>query len=177
MKILLSNDDGIKAEGINSLYDKLKEKLVKTRVDYFADLVIEAVKRKIILKKDIKNFDTLKSSNNIHAQCHASWTNWKNIFSYEIFGKKGYISINGIGGSYGLESLEVGIRQPKGGIPKIEKYEFPEDDQSWILEWIDFIAAIKKGVSPSGSGIDGYIANQIVGAIYESSERNKPVSL
>jgi len=26
MKILLSNDDGIKAEGINSLYDKLKEK-------------------------------------------------------------------------------------------------------------------------------------------------------
>ena len=44
-------------------YDNLKEKLVKTRVDYFADLVIEAVKRKIILKKDIKNFDTLKRSN------------------------------------------------------------------------------------------------------------------
>ena len=44
-------------------YSKLKEKLIKTRVDYFADLVIEAVGKKIILKKDIKNFDTLKRSN------------------------------------------------------------------------------------------------------------------
>jgi len=122
-------------------------------------------------------FFTLKSDNNIYVQCHASWTNWKNIFSYEIFGKIGYISINGLGGSYGLESLEVGIHQPKGGIPKIEKYEFPENDQSWILEWIDFTTAIEKGMPPNGSGIDGYIANKIVGAIYKSSEKNKPVSL
>ena len=71
----------------------------------------------------------------------------------------------------------MGIRQPKGGIPKIENYEFLEDDQSWILEWIDFKATIEEGVSPSDSGIDGYIANQIVNAIYKSSEINKPVSL
>ena len=44
-------------------YSKLKEKLIQTRIDYFADLVIEAVGKKIILKKDIKNFDTLKRSN------------------------------------------------------------------------------------------------------------------
>ena len=31
-------------------YSKLKEKLIQTRIDYFADLVIEAVGKKIILK-------------------------------------------------------------------------------------------------------------------------------
>jgi len=44
-------------------FDSLKEKLVNTRINYFADLVIEAVKKNIILKKDIKGFDTLKKSN------------------------------------------------------------------------------------------------------------------
>ncbi len=51
-------------------FDKLKEELVATREDYFADLVIDAVEgngtsdgKPIILKKDIKNFDTLKISN------------------------------------------------------------------------------------------------------------------
>jgi len=44
-------------------FNKLKEKLVETRINYFADLVIEAVEKKIILKKDIKDFDTLKKNN------------------------------------------------------------------------------------------------------------------
>ena len=37
----------------------MKKSLVKTRIDYFAGLVKEAVKKKIILKKDIKDFDRL----------------------------------------------------------------------------------------------------------------------
>lgn len=40
-------------------FDNTKKKLVEARVNYFADIVIEAVKKKIILKKDIKNFDSL----------------------------------------------------------------------------------------------------------------------
>jgi len=44
-------------------FTKLKEQLVETRINYFADLVIEAVDKKIILKKDIKDFDKLKKSN------------------------------------------------------------------------------------------------------------------
>ena len=40
-------------------FDGLKKSLVKTRIDYFAGLVKEAVSKKIILKKDIKNFDRL----------------------------------------------------------------------------------------------------------------------
>ena len=42
----------------------LKKQLIETRINYFADLVIEAVEKEkpIILKKDIKNFDSLKKS-------------------------------------------------------------------------------------------------------------------
>jgi hypothetical protein len=42
-----------------SRFEKLRQKLEKTRRDYFASVVKEAVAKKIILKKDIKNFDKL----------------------------------------------------------------------------------------------------------------------
>jgi len=44
-------------------FDDTKKKLVEARVNYFADIVIEAVSKNIILKKDIKNFDSLVISN------------------------------------------------------------------------------------------------------------------
>ena len=44
-------------------FTELKKQLVETKINYFADLVIEAVDKKIILKKDIKDFDSLKKSN------------------------------------------------------------------------------------------------------------------
>ena len=40
-------------------FDKLKEKLIKSRITYFANIIREAVKKKIILKEDISNFDKL----------------------------------------------------------------------------------------------------------------------
>ena len=122
-------------------------------------------------------FFNLEFNDGIYAQCHVSWTNWKNIFSFEIFGKNGYIKINGLGGSYGKETLEVGYRQPEGGVPRIKNFEFEENDNSWLLEWKDFKEAIKKNREPHGSGQDGYMANKIVNAIYKSNELNKPVPL
>jgi predicted dehydrogenase len=122
-------------------------------------------------------FFNLEFNDGIYAQCHVSWTNWKNIFSFEIFGKNGYIKINGLGGSYGKETLEVGYRQPEGGVPRIKNFEFEENDNSWLLEWKDFKEAIKKNFEPHGSGHDGYMANKIVNAIYKSNDLNKPVLL
>mgnify|MGYP001029608888 CR=1 FL=1 len=122
-------------------------------------------------------FFNLDFNNGIYAQCHVSWTNWKNIFSFELFGENGYIKINGLGGSYGKETLEVGYRQSGGGVPRIENFKFEENDNSWSLEWKDFKKAIKKNSEPHGSGQDGYMANKIVNAIYKSNELNKPVQL
>jgi len=43
-------------------FDSIKEELAKVRAQYFSSLVIEAVKNRIILKQDIKNFDQLKKT-------------------------------------------------------------------------------------------------------------------
>ena len=130
-------------------------------------------------KTDVEDnaFFNLEFRNGILAQCHVSWTNWKNIFSFEIFGTNGYIKIEGLGGSYGVETLEVGHRKKEGGIPDIEYFEYPDEDNSWELEWKEFKQAIENNREPIGSGIDGLKANQIVDVIYESDRLNKPVFL
>jgi len=120
-------------------------------------------------------FFNLEFGDSVLAQCHVSWTNWKNIFSFEIFGSQGYININGLGGSYGKESLEIGYRNSKGGIPDIKKYNYSDDDNSWALEWNEFKLAIKQNREPIGNAQDGYEANKIVDAIYKSSNLNKPI--
>ena len=115
-------------------------------------------------------------SNNIIVQCHVSWTNWKNIFSYEIYFQNGYIIIEGLGGSYGTETLEIGIRNMDGGKPDIKKYQYKKDD-SWKLEWENFKNAIEQNTPLYGTGVDGFKANQIIDSIYSSSKLNKPVSV
>jgi predicted dehydrogenase len=45
------------------------------------------------------------------ASLHASWTQWKNLFSFEIFGEAGYLIVEGLGGSYGTETLCIGKRK------------------------------------------------------------------
>ncbi len=112
----------------------------------------------------------LKTENNVTASFHVSWTNWKNIFSFEVFGTDGYLRIEGLGGSYGPETLEFGRRKKEGGRPDINVFEFSPEDISWKEEWKEFKKAIFEKRDPIGSGIDGLKANQVIDAIYKSSE-------
>ena len=48
---------------------------------------------------------------------HASWTEWKNIFSFEIYGRTGKLEITGLGGSYGVERLVFYQMTPEMGPP------------------------------------------------------------
>ena len=41
------------------------------------------------------------------AWLHASWTEWKNLFAFEIMGRDGKLTIDGLGGSYGTERLTL----------------------------------------------------------------------
>ena len=54
---------------------------------------------------DDNGFLLLKTAKNQVAFLHASCTEWKNLFSFEIYGRTGKIDINGLGGSYGVERL------------------------------------------------------------------------
>jgi predicted dehydrogenase len=122
-------------------------------------------------------FAILKTDQDITASFHVSWTNWKNIFSFEIFGTEGYLRIEGLGGSYGPETLEHGRRKKEGGRPDIETVEFPPEDVSWKAEWKEFKAAIRDNREPIGSGLDGLKASWVVDAIYRSSKEKKAMIL
>jgi predicted dehydrogenase len=60
-------------------------------------------------------FALLKTPNGKVAFLHASCTQWKNLFSFEIFGRDGYLVVEGLGGSYGQETLKIGKRKLVNG--------------------------------------------------------------
>lgn len=119
----------------------------------------------------------LKTANDVTASLHVSWTNWKNVFSFEIFGTDGYLKIEGLGGSYGPEVLEFGKRKKEGGKPEIEIIEFPSEDVSWKNEWEEFKKAIREKREPIGSGNDGLKANEVIEAIYRSNDEKRSIAL
>tara|TARA_Y100000590_G_scaffold468558_1_gene651712 strand:+ start:2777 stop:3757 length:981 start_codon:yes stop_codon:yes gene_type:complete len=107
---------------------------------------------------------------NINILLSVGWIYWKNKFEFNIYGSTGFLSINGLGGSYGKEKLTLGIRNMKGGIPEIKEFNFSEDDNSWKEEWKYFRALIDSNTHSE----NGYKANLIVNAIYISNEKNQP---
>jgi len=122
-------------------------------------------------------FAFFKKRDGVIAFMHTSWTQWKNLFSFEIFGGKGYLIINGLGGSYGKEILKVGKRKPGGGIPEEEVMEFEGDDISWQKELTEFFAAIDERREAGGSGYDGYKANLMIEAVYQSAKESRWIKI
>jgi predicted dehydrogenase len=120
-------------------------------------------------------FAIVTTDRGVTASMHVSWTNWKNVFSLEIFGDAGSLAINGLGGSYGPETLEWARRKPEGGRPDIETFSFPDEDISWREEWREFRAALAEGRRPIADGLDGEEANRVVAMMYESAASGLPV--
>ena len=122
-------------------------------------------------------FALFRRDDGVIAAMHTSWTQWKNLFSFEIFGSDGYLLIDGLGGSYGTETLHIGTRRPEGGRPdeKVMKFEGP--DNSWQDELTEFISAIEADREPIGSGWDGFQAHKMIEAVYESANTAQMVEL
>lgn len=76
---------------------------------------------------------------------HASWTEWKNMFSLEIFCRSGKLQVDGLAGSYGAQQLTIYSMKPELGPPEVETIEFPLEDESWSREWREFGAAVHAG--------------------------------
>ena len=114
-------------------------------------------------------FMLLKTPTNKVAFLHASCTEWKNIFSFEIYGKIGKLHINGLGGSYGVESLAFYKMSPQMGPPETTIEEYPMADPSWELEISEFVDDIRMQRQPSPNLEDAYAALKVVEHIYELS--------
>jgi predicted dehydrogenase len=85
----------------------------------------------------------LENKNKKTAFLHVSCSEWKNIFSLEIYGKKGKISIDGLGGSYGTEIVTFYKMSKKMGPPATYKWEYPMPDNSWEIECKHFLSSLK----------------------------------
>ena len=93
------------------------------------------------------------------AWMHASWTEWKNTFSFEITLERAKIDISGLGGSYGIETLTLYEMQPEMGPPPSSTKTWDESDASWTRELEDLISHIKDpNHDPIGTTLDGAIA-------------------
>jgi predicted dehydrogenase len=76
------------------------------------------------------------------AMLHVSWTEWKNLFSLEIYCLTAKLQVDGLVGSYGPQRLRIYRMSPQLGPPALEQVDYPDDDPSWIAEWEHFAAAV-----------------------------------
>ena len=113
-------------------------------------------------------FALLRTGQGQIASLHASWTEWKPLFSFEVFGHDGYVTVEGLGGAYGTERAVLGRRDFDAPFSE-EAVEFRGADRSWEEEWREFVSAIREGREPSASGEDGLAAIELAQAIYESA--------
>ena len=110
------------------------------------------------------------------ASIHSSLTQWKNLFSFELYGRDGYISVDGLGGGYGTERATLARRDFEAPFAE-EIVEFRRADRSWLEEWEEFVAAIDEGRESLGNGRDGLVAMQLVLAAYEAAKNKRAVEL
>jgi predicted dehydrogenase len=106
-------------------------------------------------------FFLLRTASGRVAFLHASWTEWKNLFSFEYSGRSGKLEISGLGGSYGTERLAHYQMLPAMGPPETTIYEYPAGDDSWELEMADFAEDIRLQRTPSPSVADAQAALRI----------------
>jgi predicted dehydrogenase len=118
---------------------------------------------------DDNGFLLLKTPQKQVAFLHASCTEWKNLFSFEMYGRKGKIDINGLGGSYGIERITFYKMSPAMGPPETFIWEYPMADDSWEFEMNEFLEDIKTNRQPAAGIHDAHAALSIVEEIYRKS--------
>ena len=107
-------------------------KVQGTVATYFWDMPVED-----------NGFLLLETARDQTAFLHASCTEWKNLFSLEIYGRQGKLEISGLGGSYGTERLAHYEMLPEMGPPPTTIWEYPMADDSWQSEFQHFLEDIR----------------------------------
>jgi len=150
-------DQGIHLIDLSRLFLGEIKKTTGTIHTYFWDMEVED-----------NAFINLLSLKNQTAWLHVSCTEWKNMFSFEIYGKTGKIQIDGLGGSYGEEKLILYKMLPQMGPPTQQIFNFPSIDKSWSKEIEDLILSIKNNTPISPSLFDAHKNLKIIEEIYEN---------
>lgn len=112
-------------------------------------------------------FLTIGTADHQIAHLHTSWTQWRNRFTLELYGRDGYLGIHGLGGSYGTETCVLGRRQHDSSAPTEERVTFEGPDPSWQADWDDFVKSIDERRPPAVDGDAGVEIMEMVDRIYD----------
>ncbi len=107
---------------------------------------------------------------------HSSLTQWKNLFSFQVYGDEGYAAVEGLGSSYGVERAILGKKDLLAPFRE-EVIEFRGEDRSWQEEWKEFLSAVAGDREPVGNSHDGVEAMRLVLAAYQSARTGCRVQL
>jgi predicted dehydrogenase len=115
---------------------------------------------------DDNAFLDLQTARGQTAWLHVSCTEWKNLFSFEIYGRHAKLHIEGLGGSYGVEKLFHYQMKPEMGIPDTKVYEFSGPDESWRNEMFEFEQDVQMKRKPDAGLAEARAGLHIVEALY-----------
>ena len=118
---------------------------------------------------DDNAFLNLRTAAGQTAWLQVSCTEWKNLFSLEIYGRTGKLHVEGLGGSYGVERLTFHRMLPEMGPPETTAWEYPRGDDSWRLEIAEFFTDIRTGREPQPGLREARAALAVVERIHAAS--------
>jgi predicted dehydrogenase len=108
------------------------------------------------------------------ATFHVSCSEWKNTFALELYGRTGKVLVQGLGGSYGKETLTYYRMLPQMGPPEIEVREFDGEDRSWGLDFQNLIDHLTRGAPLLGDLGSARYALEIVRDAYRANGYRMP---
>jgi predicted dehydrogenase len=116
---------------------------------------------------DDNAFLNLRNAEGKTAWLHVSCSEWKNLFSLEIYGRDAKLHWEGLGGSYGIERLTYYKMLPQMGPPETTIWEFPRGDESWKIEMDEFFTDIRQKRTPVPGLKEAKAALAVVEKIYQ----------
>ncbi|HEY1707259.1 MAG TPA: Gfo/Idh/MocA family oxidoreductase [Rhizomicrobium sp.] len=112
------------------------------------------------------------SDTGLCASLHSTMTQWRHLFSLEVFLERGYMVLNGLktsSGTYGDEELSVAknrSKAPAATWEDEERFRYPVDE-SWQREVTQFLESVANGAAVrSGSSQQALDVMELIGAIY-----------
>ncbi len=103
------------------------------------------------------------------ALLHVTWTEWKNMFSVEVYCRTAKLQVDGLVRSYGNQRLRIYRMKPELGPPDLEEREYGAEDVSWSAEWEHFAQVLASGGQLLGGLDDALYAWRRVQDAYAAS--------
>lgn len=140
-------------------FEKIKKSFCITKTMYWK------------MNVDDNAFIILETKKGKVAGLHVSWTQWKNLFRFEVYGTEGAIEVNGLGKSYGIETIKIHKKTKHGMSPKITEVKYKTRDKSWELEWLDFIRSIRQNKLPNSNHIESLSVMKTISTLYGTENK------